>query len=253
MRRASRLLERYMARYQQVAAGTVPWLVTYTLKNGEDLAERHEHLRRSWRKLMQKRRNAERGRGRCELAKTTAGVYSQETKPGAGGHGWHPHRHALVLVPEGQELDVSALRAEWETITGDSFMVDARPAHNPDSPEVDFLEVFKYALKPGDLSAADTWHAHLVLRGKRLLGSWGDLYGVPEPETLDDDPLLGEPYLELVYRWASEHGYQLQRLDYCESPDPGTEAIRQKHSSLMRAERPNDPAFIGLPPPSEPV
>jgi len=228
LRRAAQLLERYLERYRQIASGHVPWLVTWTVRNGPDLAERHDHMRRSWRTLLKRRRNVAKGlRGQSELAKSSAGVYSQETKPGSGGHGWHPHRHALVLVPEGQELDQKRLRAEWEAITGDSFMVDARPALDPENPEADFLEVFKYALKPGELSPAATWAAHLVLKGHRLLGSWGDFRNVPDPDQLDDDPLAGEPYLELVYRWAGDNGYQLQDQTYREAdPVPAEPLIR---------------------------
>lgn len=248
LRRAARLLERYVARYRQIAEGRVPWLVTWTVRNGPDLQERHEHMRRSWRTLLHRRRNAVNGRCRSELAKAEAGVYSQETKPGSGGYGWHPHRHALVLVPESDVLDQNRLRAEWEGITGDSFMVDARPAHNPESPEVDFLEVFKYALKPGELSPAATWEAHLVLRGARLLGSWGDFRNVADPESLDDAALEGEPYLELLYRWAGERGYQLDCTEYREDLPEEPHEFEVRDADLMRARMSWVPAGTELSP-----
>ena len=39
-------------------------------------------------------------------------------------------------------------------------------------------EVCKYALKFGDLSVEKTWEAFKVLKGKRLTGAFGLLWGV---------------------------------------------------------------------------
>ena len=39
-------------------------------------------------------------------------------------------------------------------------------------------EVCKYALKFGDLSVENTWEAFKVLKGKRLSGAFGSLWGV---------------------------------------------------------------------------
>ena len=40
------------------------------------------------------------------------------------GHHWHVHAHLIVLTPW---LDRAGLKAKWEKITGDSFIVDVRP------------------------------------------------------------------------------------------------------------------------------
>ena len=48
-------------------------------------------------------------------------------------------------------------------------------------------EVCKYALKFGDLSVENTWEAFKVLKGKRLSGAFGSLWGVKVPENLADD------------------------------------------------------------------
>ena len=65
-------------------------------------------------------------------------------------------------------------------------------------------EVCKYALKFGDLSVEKTWEAFKVLKGKRLTGSFGLLWGVKIPENLADD--LPEdkdlPYLEMLYKFV---------------------------------------------------
>lgn len=249
VRRMSRTLSRYMDRYHQVAEGRTPYLLTVTVKNGDDLAERFQHLKQSWQKWTKRRRTAlATGKGGTELAKMDGAVYSIETTN--RGNGWHPHLHALVLVPEGVEVSLERLQAEWEGITGDSYIVDLRPVQ---SPETGFLEVLKYALKFGDLTPAQTWEAHLTLKGKRLLGSWGCFYGVPEPETADEDPLEDEPYLELVYRWVQDSGYQLDSWEYHDATAEPREAPGRSPASC-RLLRPSTPAhsYPRLTPPLEP-
>ena len=62
-------------------------------------------------------------------------------------------------------------------------------------------EVCKYALKFGDLSVEKTWEAFKVLKGKRLTGSFGLLWGVKIPDTMTDDMPEGDlPYLEMLYK-----------------------------------------------------
>ena len=64
-------------------------------------------------------------------------------------------------------------------------------------------EVCKYALKFGDLSVEKTWEAFKVLKGKRLTGSFGLLWGVKIPDTMTDDMPEGDlPYLEMLYKFA---------------------------------------------------
>ena len=65
-------------------------------------------------------------------------------------------------------------------------------------------EVCKYALKFGDLSVEHTWEAFKVLKGKRLSGAFGSLWGVKIPENLADDMPDEKdlPYLEMLYRFV---------------------------------------------------
>ena len=53
------------------------------------------------------------------------------------------------------------------------------------------MEVFKYAVKFSDLTLADNWHAAQILKGKRLLNSFGSFRGVDIPDSLLDEPLDG--------------------------------------------------------------
>jgi hypothetical protein len=178
-------------------------MVTLTLKDGPDLAERFAHIQKSM-KLLRKRRAI--ARTRSEAKKAAGAVWSFEVKRGKGSGLWHPHLHAVWLceVPP----DPAALSAEWHQITGDSYIVDVRPIDTSD-PLNGFLEVFKYAVKFSDQPEADTWHCFETLKGKRLVASFGEFYGIPEPDDLIDDPLEGEPYVDYFYRYLPGFGYQL--------------------------------------------
>jgi hypothetical protein len=207
IRRGSKALQAYLPRYEAVIASRAdlrPFLVTLTVKDGPDLAERFKHLHDAQRELWKRR---QRGRG-AVLDGVEAAVWSYEVKRGQGSGLWHPHLHMVAMAR--QAPDELQLAAEWRNITGDSFIVDVRPIDQAD-PASGFLEVFKYALKFSDMQPADTWDAFTVLRGRRLVGSAGLFRGIEIPEQLTDEPLDDLPFVELFYRYIRGAGYSLQR------------------------------------------
>jgi hypothetical protein len=207
IRRGAKAMQAYLPRYEAVCASDGdlrPFLVTLTVKDGPDLAERFEHLMRAQRELWMRKHRA---RG-CVLDGVRAAVWSYEVKRGAGSGLWHPHLHMVAMAREAP--NALRLAAEWRSITGDSFVVDVRPIDQAD-PASGFLEVFKYALKFSDMEAADTWAAHLVLRGRRLVGSAGLFRGIEIPDALTDEPLDDLPYALLLYRYF-QGGYALAPL-----------------------------------------
>ncbi len=210
IRRGAKMLKAYLQRYEAVMAEHPhlrPFLVTVTVKNGPDLAERLKHLRGALRRMSQARRDhlkAPAKNRRVEFAASMGGFHSIEGTN--KGKGWHPHAHMIWLC--GSEPDQKALSAEWHAWTGDSFIVDVRPLHDPVE---GFLEVCKYALKFSDLSEADNWHAYQVMSGQRLIDSHGLMRGVEIPEDLLDDPLEDLPYIDLLYRYLGEAGYGFVR------------------------------------------
>lgn len=211
IRRGAKQVESYLSRFEEIRKEKPhlkPYLLTLTIKNGNDLEERFEHLFKSVRKYLDRRRDSlKKGRGFCEFSKIEGGVFSYEvTRPDLT---WHPHTHMIVLIDPSNPVDFdlknpkkSALSREWHDITGDSFIVDLRPL-NSDDPAEGFVEVFKYALKFSDLEPADNYHAFRVLKGKRLVSSFGDFWGVKVPEKLTDEPLEDLPYIELFYRYMN--------------------------------------------------
>lgn len=206
IRRGSKAMQAYLPRYEAVRAKNGhlrPFLVTLTVKDGPDLAERFKHLQKAQRELWMRKH-----RGRCSaVAGVQAAVWSYEVKRGQGSGLWHPHLHMVALAEV--MPDAAQLACEWRSITGDSFIVDVRPIDQAD-PASGFLEVFKYALKFSDMGPPDTWAAFQILKGRRLVGSAGLFRGIDIPEQLTDEPLDDLPFVELFYRYLAG-GYTLVR------------------------------------------
>ena len=219
IRRGAKTLGAYTKRYDVIKTENPSWrlsMITLTVKNGDDLKERFEHLQSSLQRVFKHRRKAlNEGKSRTEWRKVHGYVGTVEVTN--QGKGWHPHAHIMVLHSE--SFDYRALQEEWKDITGDSHVLNVSAAHHPDQPELDFLEVFKYAVKFSDLTPADNLKAFLVLRRHRLLFSGGAFRGVEVPETLEDEPLDGLPYIELMYRYAFG-AYSLTSSEMVEAPPP---------------------------------
>ena len=97
--------------------------ITLTIKNGDDLGERFNHLMGSFKTMQMARRKwLVRGTGHNELCKAHGIVYAVEITN--KGRGWHPHIHMVALVDDW--IDREKLSKEWEAITGDSKIVDVR-------------------------------------------------------------------------------------------------------------------------------
>jgi hypothetical protein len=209
IRRGSKMVETLVERYNHIVKTNPPGLkmsmITLTVKNGEDLSERHEHLKKSFQRILKRRRDfIDKGRGNTEFSKIEGLFGSYEvTKPSD----WHPHMHLIVL--HRQRISAAALKREWLDITGDSHVLRIDSCRHPEDPAQDFLEVCKYALKFADLTPEDNLEAYEALHGKRLVVSSGLFFGLEIPEELTDLPLDELPYFELFYQYLSGIGYSL--------------------------------------------
>ena len=212
IRRGARGMAAYFEKAEAIpgfGVEVLPFLVTTTVRNGPGLRERLGHLLRSYRLLLDCRHGGT--RRASVMPSVLGGVYSVEVTN--KGKGWHPHVHAIWLLPaSGAGVDTLTLRREWEAITRDSFECDVRAVARCDEVDVGvspyaqgFAEVFKYATKPAELGATLFAEAYPVLRGRRLLGSFGCLRGVAVPESLADDVrgLEFEPYVEFLARYVA--------------------------------------------------
>lgn len=222
IRRGAKYLKAYMDKLAVVLGenpGLNAYLVTLTVVDGEDLSERFNHLRKAMKAMTQARRNylmAPNKRPHVEFAKALGGVHSIEAKRGSGSGLWHPHVHMIWLCHV--EPDQAKLSEEWNTWTGDSFIVDVRPFEDQNDVASGFMEVFKYALKFSELPLDDNWDAFEKLGGKRLVDAFGLLRGVEVPDDLLDVPLDDLPYIELFYQYMERAGYSLMRTSPVQTP-----------------------------------
>ena len=202
-----------------------PVFMTLTVKNGDYLDERFNHLKDSFKTYQSRRRDwLKKGRGYNELCKAHGIVYAYEITN--NGKGWHPHLHMILLVDDW--IDKDKLSAEWYAITGDSFIVDVRRV-KPSKAEVDtmdakeqkedysdgFMEVFKYAMKFTELTHYQIWIAHETLsptgRLTRLQGSIGLFRGVEVPKTMTDDVIADDaPFMLILYKFLKGAGYSVE-------------------------------------------
>lgn len=215
VRRAGKYLKAYLDRFTACMSNfdgkATPYMVTLTIKDGEDLTERFNHLRAAMRAQLQARRNYFKNpskRRHFEICKALGGVHSVEAKRGKNSGLWHPHVHMVWLCES--PPDARKLSEEWEYFTKDSKIVDVRPFYG-DSVD-SFLEIFKYALKFSDLSLPDNFQAFRELSGKRLVDSFGCFKGVKVDEDLTDGVLEDLPYIEMFYQYLGREGYTLAKV-----------------------------------------
>ena len=214
IRRAAKTVKSYMEKYQVLQAENSKlkaYLVTFTIKDGENLPERFDHLQNSLRLYYAQRRKANSSKTRQsthsknvenESNKALGGVGSYEVKRGKGSGIWHPHAHYIWLCESSP--DASKLALEWHLITGDSFIVDVTPFSEEKDVSGGFLEVFKYALKFSTMELEDNWEAFTVLQKRRLVSSFGIFRGVEIPEQLTDEISYDDlPYIELIFRFLN--------------------------------------------------
>lgn len=201
--------------------------ISFTVKNGFDLVERMDHLKDAFGKIIHKRRNAlgKNAKTDTEFKHVQGAIYSYETSYNPV-EGFHPHIHMVALVPKGifhyTEMTIKKKRVfvpvdlwrdlvdNWKEMTGDSFIVDVRLIEDRDSQLSALVETFKYALKLSDMDIPVQIESYKALKGRRLLGSMGALFGVKVPKNLNDDLLPGEEkYIDIVYKYSGAlFGYQ---------------------------------------------
>lgn len=229
--RASKAIQKYTERVDEVLKKNrklKPVLITFTVKNGSDLAKTSAHLMKSFRTLMERRRDyLKKGRGFNEFCKINGAMYSYENTFNNETKEWNVHLHMFALLDDW--IIQSELSEYWHSITGDSYVVDIRRIKKEKvlGYSKAAAEVCKYALKFGDLSVENTWEAFKALKGKRLSGAFGSLYGVKIPENLADE--LPEdkdlPYLEMLYKfvYGKQSYYDLSMTRHVEPKNKDTD------------------------------
>lgn len=210
IRRGAKAVRLYKEKFEAITAAhgqKCLEMITFTVKNGEDLRTTYSHLRHSYKLLNQRRRNTLRGRASSEWAKVQGLVGALEVTN--RGRGWHPHFHCIAISENG--INEAALRAEWKDITGDSDQVKVVRMDAHGDHVKDFCEVFKYSLDFTEMSPEHILEASKVFKGKKLIFSQGLFRGVKIPLSLTDPELADLPFIETVWEYFHEAGYNLKR------------------------------------------
>ena len=186
-RRTGRLVETYWGRVLQCLLddkGLFPVTCALTAKSAPTIDASLRRLSEGVTRFLERRRRALGGhRHHSELTKAAGGVFSFEVKRGSRSHEWHVHAHGILLLRE--RLDAGAFTREWASCIGqahaNTFLHALRGADNVSSLhkiQDDFLEVFKYNVKLGDVDDVEALDVFRAVQGKRLLRPFGVLKGV---------------------------------------------------------------------------
>ena len=97
IRRGAKALAAYLERWEAIRLQQPtlrPFLVTLTVKDGPDLAERFAHLHKAQRELWKRKHRIY----ESSLDGVEGAVWSYEIKRGQGSGLWHPHLHMIALA-----------------------------------------------------------------------------------------------------------------------------------------------------------
>jgi len=226
-----------------------PYLLTVTVKDDQDLDRAFKNLTKNWSRLLDQRKGRN-GYGSNPLQALVGGVATIEIIRGKNSGLWHPHLHALVFADRNLEVvqDYSgryrwpALSEAWLNVTGDSKIIECHPIKGISGAEIGPSEAFesiagtgrailpdgfinavcevsKYALKLSDLSDRDVFEVWQLVKGRRLVRSFGLMRGglsdfeddiIPDSDTI-------RRYTEWLYQWTKS-GYSLRKAQI--SPFP---------------------------------
>lgn len=215
IRRSAKLCKAYEAKVLEILgdpknAHLKPVMLTFTIKNREDLHDGFQHLKGSLRKLMRKSTDYKRRKNKSdtppEFLKVLGGVRSFEIKIGKGGK-WHPHAHIFALLDDW--IDQDKLSQEWLDTTGDSFVVGVTACKGGILKGL--IEVLKYTTKFGEMEPAQILEVAQQTRNAQLTSPFGILRGV-QVEEIDHDQQLDGEFIDYVAHFLySKNGYKLKR------------------------------------------
>jgi len=144
-----------------------PKILTLTLAHSDDsLDSQITRLYACFRQLRRKK---------AWCSKVRGGVWFFQVKVSQRSQQWHPHLHILL---DSEYIPHELLKQSWESITGDSHIVDIRTIYKA---RVAAEYVARYAARPAQLDVLDAERRLEVvqsLHGRRLAGGFGSAKGV---------------------------------------------------------------------------
>lgn len=188
-----------------------PYYIVLTVKNEPDLEYGMRKLNGGWQRIRTKMKNARRALKtkkpenskyasalNSEFARCTGGAYSIEVTWNEKRQDWHPHMNLLLLSET--TMRNYKLSDEWQSYVPDSEITWCEEI-DIEEDEGAFFEVMKYTLKFSEMPFKRNKEAYLALLGNNLTGSFGDFHGMNLEPDLEDEPLEGQPYIEILLRY----------------------------------------------------
>ena len=185
-KRSGELAERYAGRVNKVMTGRYGYHLVLTVKNTKELPDYTLFI--ALMKRMRKHEFWERFGG------IIGGLYSVEVTKKRGGT-WHPHFHVLMftreplpVLPDGQWTIAfnQAVSDVWRELTGgESYIVRGEQYDGR------AVEMVKYLAKPSDVAAMAVDDIEALFRwtrGKRMVQTFGELFGVADEEQAERGP-----------------------------------------------------------------
>lgn len=177
----------YVARMMQrivplVDEGYMLHMLTFTIRDQDDLADQVEKLKRAWRVISH-------GRGTREKFKQrlVGGFRTFELKIGEGSGKWHAHMHALFLTPPGKfEKDYDWLQPAWKNATCGDGSIEIHRVRQRKGQAAGIIkaviECAKYVTSPDkvtiNLDEERFREMYIFMKGFRAVNSWGKLRGL---------------------------------------------------------------------------
>jgi hypothetical protein len=240
IRRSGRLLRSYAPKvfeYLKQHPELKPYLITFTVPNGEDLKRTFKLLQSSFRSLMRKAYEYQRGQKKsfCEMSRVRGAIASYEVKRGKNSGLWHPHCHALVFSDS--DFCWNTLRSEWSASVGCSAVVNVQKVEYDfeciqvdleDCTDIDLLfknrklggsllEVLKYPLKFTGVPFVDNLELWRKFKGSRMIQTYGSQFKsvvVPDADDCDQE-LKDQPYINFLMFYEFENeSYDFDSVTY---------------------------------------
>ena len=213
-RRALAWLAKLMPKLQDLRkSGYLIFFLNLTIKDQSDLQTGLDALVGAWRMMT----NGDKFSRKRFKELNNGGIKSIEVKLGANSGIWHPHIHAIVILKSDKPVkQYEEYRELWERATrsalhtkgkvGSVYIHGIKDKDNNEVGDVALLkgvvETFKYICKFDwlDLPPKAINELVRVVKGRRLISSWGELYRLSK----EVDELLNETTEEQLKHFVCE-------------------------------------------------
>lgn len=209
--RQSQTLSDKIGHIQEEHRFLVPYMVTLTMKGQRELPPMIEKFWGAYSGLIQRRRNARKGKNDSVMGVMAGGFMAGEAKRGQGGE-WHYHGHGIWLADVTRYQPVwKRLVREWAAQLGQSHAsVQFEPVAKGGTADA-IREACKYASKFEPGAYADRWEAAQALERVRRIRTFGNLFGLKLPEEVADDlsDVEAQEYIERAFSYGASGYYEV--------------------------------------------